>query len=87
MEEILDLLNVTETGVSTKPNEYIVDLDADSWGKVFSSLENQDLLEEESQESQLTDENAHIVYSNDEFNVTLNCQFNEDIYKLIIRKI
>lgn len=88
MEKFLQELGIRKSGYYSKEGSYVVDLDdSEEYGKVYTILDNSDIVEEMEDESQVTIHSSNIVYTNDEFQLTLLSDFDSDQYKLIVRKL
>ena len=88
MEKFLQELGIRKSGYYSKEGSYVVDLDdSEEYGKVYTILDNSDTVEEMEDESQVTIHSSNIVYTNDEFQLTLLSDFDSDQYKLIVRKL
>lgn len=84
MEEFLKGLGITASGERTKHGSYIIDIsDYDEYGKYFSILENSE-LEEVQDTAQITVHTTNITFANDEYQLLLQADLDEDIYKLIV---
>lgn len=84
MEEFLKSLGIKATGEYTKHGAYIIDIaDYDEYGKYFSILENSD-LEEVQDTAQITVHTTNITYANDSYQILLQADLDEDIYKLVV---
>lgn len=86
MEEFLKSIGITDEGNFTDDGSYVIDIDgSNNYGKYVSKLDRCDELEEDAESSQITDGPGSIQYVNDEFTVTLLSDFDQDLYKLVIR--
>lgn len=84
MEEFLKGLGIKAVGEYTKHGAYIIDIaDYDEYGKYFSILENSD-LEEVQDTAQITVHTTNITYANDSYQILLQADLDEDIYKLVV---
>lgn len=84
MEEFLKSLGITAAGEYTKHGAYIIDIaDYDEYGKYFSILENSE-LEEVQDTAQITVHTTNITYANDSYQILLQADLDEDIYKLVV---
>ena len=84
MEEFLSKLGIKAQGVYTKYGAYVIDIeDYDEYGKYFSILENSD-LEEVQDTAQITIHTTNITYANDSYQILLQADLDEDIYKLVV---
>ena len=84
MEEFLKSLGITATGAYSKSGAYIIDImNYDEYGMYFSLLEKSD-IEEVQDTSQVTLHTTNITFANDQYQITLQADLDEDIYKLIV---
>ena len=84
MEELLKSIGITEKGEYTKNGAYVVDIkDYDEYGKYFSLLEKSD-LEEVQDTSQITIHTTNVTFATDEYQIVLQADLDEDMYKLVV---
>lgn len=84
MEELLKKIGITEPGVYTKTGAYVVDIhDYNEYGKYFSLLEKSE-LEEVQDTSQITIHTTNITYMSDKYQIVLQADLDEDLYKLVV---
>lgn len=84
METFLKELGITAKGEYSTNGSYVIDLkDYNEYGKYFSILEKSD-LEEAQDTCQLTIHTTNITYVSDEYQINLQADLDEDIYKLIV---
>ena len=84
MEELLKNIGINTKGEYTKNGAYIVDIrDYDEYGKYYSLLEKSD-LEEVQDTSQITLHTTNITYANDKYQVVLQADLDEDLYKIVV---
>lgn len=87
MEEFLKKLGIRDKGVFAPDGSYVIDIsDSDAYGKYVSILDKSDVVEEDTESSQITSGPSSIQYVSEEYTVTLLADFDADTYKLIIRK-
>lgn len=90
MEDILIQLGLDRyTGTLSKNNAYVVDLDTDiDFGKVYSTLEDNDDIEQLDDNTLLTVHNASIFYEyQDKYQLNLKGNFDTEEYSLVITEI
>ena len=86
MEELLKSIGILAKGEYSKNGSYVVDIkDYDEYGKYYSLLEKSP-LEEVQDTSQITLHTTNVTYTNDEFQVILQADLDEDLYKIIVTK-
>lgn len=87
MEELLKRIGITAKGEYTKDDVYVLDIrDFDEYGRYFSLLEKSDEVEEMQDTCQLTLHTTNIIYSNNDYQIVLQADLDEDIYKLVVTK-
>lgn len=84
MEELLKHIGISVKGEYTKNGAYVVDIkDYNEYGKYFSLLEKSD-LEEVQDTSQITLHTTNVTYANDDYQVVLQADLDEDLYKVVV---
>lgn len=84
MEELLKSIGIDAPGEYTKNGSYVVDIkDYNEYGKYFSLLDKSE-LEEVQDTSQLTIHTTNITFANDEYQVVLQADLDEDLYKIVV---
>lgn len=84
MEELLKSIGITAKGEYTENGAYVVDIkDYNNYGKYFSLLDKSD-LEEVQDTSQITLHTTNVTYANDQYQVVLQADLDEDLYKLVV---
>lgn len=84
MEELLKSVGITAKGEYTKNGAYVVDIvDYNTYGKYFSLLEKSD-LDEVQDTSQITIHTTNVTYANDDYQIVLQADLDEDLYKLVV---
>ena len=85
MDKLLRELGLALEGEYSKDGSYVVDIyDSNEFGKVYSTLENNKDAEELYDNSLLTVHNANISYLFGDYQLTLNADFDQELYKLVI---
>ena len=85
MEELLNKLNIKSRGEYSQDGSYVIDIsDSDKWGTFYSRLDNTNLLEAVEEGSLLTEDEASLIYTNDDYIFTLMADFKNNLYKLVI---
>ena len=88
LEELLNALKINSRGSYSQDGSYVIDItNSDKWGAFYQRLEDTDLLDLQEESSLLTEEEASLMYTNDDFVFTLMADFNENIYKLVIKEL
>lgn len=89
MEKFLRSIGINKVGTYGKNDSYVVDLnDSDEFGKVFSTLDNNEELEYMDENNLLTVSNATMIYRyKDQYQVQLIADFNNDAYKLVVNEL
>ena len=84
MEELLKTVGIDAPGEYTEDGNYVVDIvDYDQYGRYFNILEKSE-LEEVPDTSQLTIHTTNITFANDDYQITLQADLDEDLYKLVV---
>ncbi len=84
MEELLKSLGITAKGEYTKNGAYVVDIkDYDEYGKYYSLLEKSD-LEEVQDTAQITVHTTNVTYTSEDYQLILQADLDEDLYKLVV---
>lgn len=88
MKELLSKLGINYTGYWGKEDSYIIDLpDSDAFGKVYSKLEQTNLLEPMEDNDLISSQNVSVLYTDDEYLFNLIMNLEQESYQLIITKI
>lgn len=84
MEELLKSIGITAKGEYTNNGSYVVDItDYDEYGRYYSLLEKSD-LQEVQDTSQITLHTTNVTYTDDTYQVILQADLDEDLYKVIV---
>lgn len=84
MEELLKSIGIEETGEYTKNGSYVVDIrDYDDYSKFFSLLEKSE-LEEVQDTAQITIHTTNVTFVSDKYQIVLQADLDEDMYKLVV---
>ena len=84
MEELLQNIGITAKGTFTETGAYVVDIkDYDEYGKYYSLLEKSD-LEEVQDTAQITIHTTNLTYVSDKYQVVLQADLDEDLYKVVV---
>ena len=84
MEELLKSIGITAKGEYTKNGSYVVDIkDYDEYGKYYSLLDKSD-LEEVQDTAQITLHTTNVTYANDDYQIVLQADLDEDLYKIVV---
>ena len=86
MEDFLNEIGITADLQKTDNNTMDIP-NSNAYGKIYSKLDNSDLVEEDIESSQITYDNSSIQFLSDDYLITLLADFNEDIYKLTIKTL
>lgn len=85
MEELLKQIGIEAKGSKTTQGAYVVDIkDYDEYGKYFSILDKSDLVQEVQDTSQLTLHTTNITFINDDYQIVLQADLDEDLYKIVV---
>lgn len=84
MEELLKSIGITAKGEYTKNGSYVIDIrDYDEYGKYYSLLDKSD-IEEVQDTAQITLHTTNITYANDDYQIVLQADLDEDLYKIVV---
>lgn len=84
MEELLKSVGITAKGEYTKDGAYVVDIkDYNEYGKYFSLLEKSN-LEELQDTCQITVHTTNVTYATEKYQIVLQADLDEDMYKLVV---
>lgn len=87
LEKFLKKLGITQVGHYTKTNTYIIDIeDSDEYGKIYSTLDKSEEVEEDEDSSTITVHTSNIIYESDNFQFNLIADFDQDTYKLVCKE-
>ena len=87
MEELLKNIGITTKGEYTKDSAYIVDIkDYNEYGKYFSLLEKSE-LEEVQDTCQMTIHTTNVTYASEQYQIVLQADLDEDLYKLVVTEL
>ncbi len=86
MEEFLKTIGISASGEYTKHGAYVIDIkDYDEYSKYFSILDKSD-LEEVQDTAQITVHTTSVTYMSPEYQLVLQADLDEDLYKLVVTK-
>ena len=87
MDELIKELGISGELIDSDNNTKTLDIEgSNNYGKVYSKLDNSDLVEEDENSSQVTEDTSSIQFDNDDYILTLLANFDTDEYKLIVKK-
>ena len=85
MEELLKKIGIDAKGEYTKNGVYVVDIkDYNEYGKYFSLLEKSELVDEVQDTSQITLHTTNVTYASEDYQLCLQADLDEDLYKLVV---
>lgn len=87
LEEILQEIGIKQKAEQTEDGLVILLKNSNDYGRIYSILENSDLIEIDDDSSVLTYESSSIQYNGDGFIITLISDFDADTYKLTIKEV
>ena len=89
MEEMLRNLGIQLAGEYSSSGSYVIDLDNDTeWGKIYTLLDNAELVEQNEESVLLTTHNASLIYTyDDSYALVLKADFDQNLYSLICSEI
>lgn len=89
-ETVLKNIGVKKSGTYSDDGAFVVDIDnSEEFGKVYSILDNSNLLDLQEDNSILTEDEANLnyLYGDEEFLISLTGDFENDIYQLTVTEI
>lgn len=88
MKQLLNNIGITKEGHYGKDQVYIIDIeDSDEYGKFYTLLDKSKFVDELEDSTLLTIHSASVSYANEHFQLTLLADFDEDLYKLVVREL
>ena len=86
MEELLKSIGITDKGEYSKTGSYVLDIPTyDDYSKYYSLLEKSDFNEVQDT-AQITFHTTNVTYDAGEYQIVLQADLDEDIYKLVVTK-
>ena len=86
MEEFLKSLGINGQLQKSK-SSYVLDInDSNEYGRIYSLLDKNDEVEEDSESSQVTMDYSSVRFFNDEYTIQLIADFENDEYRLTIKE-
>lgn len=87
MEEFVKDLGITNKGVVTNDGAYVIDFkDFEDYTRCFNLLEKSTKVEEVQDTCQITLHTTNVTFSSDDYQLTLQADLDEDLYKLVVTK-
>lgn len=85
--DVLEKLNIPNQGNLTGKT-YVMNLDnSDDYGKYYSLIDKNSAVEYQEENSSLNLMGATLIYTLDNFLITLYADYDEDEYKLVIKDL
>ena len=85
--DVLEKLNISNQGNLTGKT-YVMNLDdSDDFGKYYSLIDKNSAVEYQEENSSLNLMGATLIYTLDNFLITLYADYDEDEYKLVIKDL
>ena len=86
IKEFISQLGITQEGVEQE-DKYIIDLgDSNAYSRVYTILDKSELVDLDIENISMDVEQSTMVYLSDDFDLTLNANFNENKYTLTIEE-
>ena len=86
MEELLKKLNISKEGKYVG-DVYTISMESyDEFSAIYNILEQSDDITKDSDESAFNMDEAHVVYNTDDYEINLNGDLIDDVYKLQIKE-
>lgn len=89
IKDLLKELSINNVGTWSENNTYVIDMDdSTEFGRIYSKLEDSDLLELMENNTLLTTHNGSIQYNyDDQYLLNLISDFDNNVYKLVVSEI
>lgn len=89
IDEIIDLEeNLDEDVETTKQGISVIQInDSEDFGKVMSKLDNSDLVRQDDESSNISEDSISIQYASKEFLITLLGDLDGDTYRMTIKEL
>ena len=88
LDELLEELGIYKEYTLAVDGSYVIDLeDSNEFGKIFTKLDNSDVVEQNAEASLLTADNSSLSYMSEFFDIQLISDFLGDNYKLVFKEI
>lgn len=85
INELLQELNINKEYEKIDNRTYSITIDnSNEFGKIFTKLDNSNIIESLEDSQLVTNEGTSLIYENEEYLLTLQANFENDIYNLII---
>lgn len=85
VDELLSKLNINKEYEKIDNRTYSITIDnSNEFGKIFTKLDNSNIIESLEDSQLVTNEGTSLIYENEEYLLTLQANFENDIYNLII---
>lgn len=86
MEDFLNSLGISGS-LQKSRSSYVLDInDSNEYGRIYSLLDKSDLVEEDSESSQVTLDYSSIQFFNKQYTIQLIANFKDDEYRLTIKE-
>lgn len=86
MEDFLNSLGISGP-LQKSRSSYVLDInDSNEYGRIYSLLDKSDLVEEDSESSQVTLDYSSIQFFNKQYTIQLIANFKDDEYRLTIKE-
>lgn len=87
MKEFLKQIGIENEGYLSDDDEYIIEIDeSNEYSKIFSKLDNSDLIHEIDDDSVFDLNNNTLYFESEYYDIELNADLENDEYSLKIRK-
>ena len=87
MEEFLNKLRIPVDNLRRSSTGYVLDIeDSNAYGRIYSILDNSDLVDEDEESSQVSEDYSSIQFFSDDYLLQLIADFKNDEYRLTIKE-
>ncbi len=88
MEEFLSEIGIHEKGSLNSDGNYVIDFESsEDFSKAFTKLDRYEDLDETEDSSIVNSSVSNIIYTNDNYIITLSADFDNDKYSLVMQEI
>lgn len=87
MREFLEKLGINYPGTLSPNGNFVIELDDNTWGKVYSILDKSELVDEDEDISNLALDSGTLQYYSDDYSIALIADFDTPKYQLVCKEI
>lgn len=88
LDELLDALRISDENLVKEGDKYVIYLnDSDEYQSAYIQLSKSDIVDLDDESTIVTEHSNIMKYLADNFDITLECDFDKDIYKIIFEEV